>query len=302
MPYTSKNDSPFKSLESTGTYFYIEDFEDGVADTPGLTIDKGAVLSTGPNVDSVDQDDGLLDGSGSKGKSWLSTYDKDLVFSFNKDLLSGKYPNHAGLVFTDTYPTTLLLTLEAYGVDGKVVGKMGPMTLGDSTTYAGQTLDDKFIGFKSKVEIKAIAIKAERGNYELDHVQYGYGKVVASSSPTSVSGASPDIKVSATGSSKNNQTRVTLSNPAGSGQSLHEFSVDLPTSFVVKKANAPKGWASEVDGNTVTFATANRPLEEGKKMTFRITSASKIVEFDWSVYDEDGNDVAEGMTKVKVRK
>ena len=60
-PYDSAADSPFNS--AAYAYFYLEDFEDGLLNTPGVTASTGGVTSVvfGPNIhDSVDLDDGVF--------------------------------------------------------------------------------------------------------------------------------------------------------------------------------------------------------------------------------------------------
>jgi len=66
-PYLSFNDSPFKGLSFSK--FFLEDFEDGLFNVPGVTgvsNTPGTSLGVGGNhpfSDSVDGDDGTIDGS-----------------------------------------------------------------------------------------------------------------------------------------------------------------------------------------------------------------------------------------------
>src|SRR5262249_22605979 len=72
-PYLSFQDSPFRS--GTFTYFYLEDFEDHLLNTPGVAADAGGVTSVifGPGYhDSVDADDGVIDGHGGLGDSYFN--------------------------------------------------------------------------------------------------------------------------------------------------------------------------------------------------------------------------------------
>lgn len=65
-PYLSAADSPF-SLSSPG--LLLEDFEDGALDTPGVSSTNGAPRGPSGLTDSVDGDDGSIDGSGNGGHS-----------------------------------------------------------------------------------------------------------------------------------------------------------------------------------------------------------------------------------------
>ena len=67
--YLSQNNSPFRNLNNT--YFHLENFEDHLFNTPGVTASAGGVTSVvfGPSAhDSVDADDGVIDGT-----SWRVT-------------------------------------------------------------------------------------------------------------------------------------------------------------------------------------------------------------------------------------
>ena len=64
-PYLESSDSPFDGV-SFGAYFHLEDFEDHLLNVPGVTASSGGVTSIvfGPAIhDSVDADDGFIDGS-----------------------------------------------------------------------------------------------------------------------------------------------------------------------------------------------------------------------------------------------
>src|SRR5947209_14406694 len=63
LPYLSKNDSPFITSINAGTTF-LETFESGALATPGVTASTGAVVGPSGITDSVDADDGIIDGSG----------------------------------------------------------------------------------------------------------------------------------------------------------------------------------------------------------------------------------------------
>ena len=57
LPYLSQADSPF-DLSAPGAY--LEDFEDGLLNTPGVAASVGSVMGPSSNTDSVDGDDGSI--------------------------------------------------------------------------------------------------------------------------------------------------------------------------------------------------------------------------------------------------
>lgn len=59
-PYRGAGDSPFTSLVFSS--FYIETMEDGLFNATGASKSAGAVLGPAGLTDSVDEDDGTLDG------------------------------------------------------------------------------------------------------------------------------------------------------------------------------------------------------------------------------------------------
>jgi hypothetical protein len=69
--YPSFADSPFNGM--TFTYFHLETFEDGLLNTTGVAASAGTVIGPGGAVDSVDADDGTIDGSGSNGRSLFAS-------------------------------------------------------------------------------------------------------------------------------------------------------------------------------------------------------------------------------------
>src|SRR4051794_41108441 len=67
--YARTADGPFSVLDFSSGYFYLESFEDGAFNTPGASASGGTVAPPGPDTDSVDADDGQLDGQGTGGHS-----------------------------------------------------------------------------------------------------------------------------------------------------------------------------------------------------------------------------------------
>lgn len=184
-PYLSSSDSPIK--DETSSYFYLEDFEDGILNTPGITSTTGGhVVSPGGSgvyPDSVDFDDGFTDGSGLSGHSF---YPDDngvdpwiMTFVFDKSIL-GKFPTHVGFVWTDVGHSSNEkgigygnILIEVFDSNSNSLGKYGPMLLGDGM-YTGETAEDRFFGAIDLDGISKITIEMTDSNdWEIDHIQYG---------------------------------------------------------------------------------------------------------------------------------
>lgn len=173
-PYASAADSPFAGVGFL--YSHLETFEDGLT-TPGVAASGGIAIGSDPFVDSVDSDDGALDGSGgSTGHSWYSNGLTHVTFTFDQ-LALGTLPTHVGVVWTDigyNAPTAYLgpVSFEAFGPGGVSLGLLGPFVLGDGLD-TGQTAEDRFFGIQSALGISSIRIGTNNGDWELDHLQYG---------------------------------------------------------------------------------------------------------------------------------
>lgn len=178
-PYLSSLSSPFAG--GAFTYFYLEDFEDGSLNTPGVTVTAGTTIN-GPAslTDSVDADDGTIDGSGTAGSA-LYSGNVLSVFRFNFDAaaLGGLLPSHAGIVWTDVGQTSGTpgvggVIFEAFDSLGVSLGLVGPFTLGDGAASGG-TAEDRFFGIIHAAGISAIEIRMDNStDWEADHLQYGF--------------------------------------------------------------------------------------------------------------------------------
>lgn len=99
-PYLSLADSPFAG--GSFAYFHLENFEDGLLNTPGVSAAIGTVSGPGALTDSVDADDGAIDGFGTGGSVLYSNFATSAFsFTFNASALGGLLPTHAGIVWTD---------------------------------------------------------------------------------------------------------------------------------------------------------------------------------------------------------
>ena len=193
--YLSAADSPF-AAHLGSPHFHLETFEDGELDTPGIsqpsdsifgTLAHGIVVGPSQFTDSVDGDDGVLDGSGSGGHSFRTnlhltapTSPPQNVFSFDfhfsEDAL-GNFPTHFGFVWTDGPPGSTLGFLVTEG-DGSSFSFYSPEVMSGGSRN-GETAEDRFYGVQSDTGIAAVTIT---GGYvgalgfdviEIDHLQYG---------------------------------------------------------------------------------------------------------------------------------
>lgn len=168
--YRQASDSPFYG--TSFSFFHLENFEDGALNTPGVTASGGVVV--GPNSqfrDSVDGDDGILDGSGVNGHSYYSAGANVLRFVFDPLALGG-LPTHAGLVWTDSFPVGGV-EFRAFDAIGNFLGGASVPNMGDGSLNGG-TAEDYFFGFLDLNGIGAIEIGMPgSGDWEMDHLQYG---------------------------------------------------------------------------------------------------------------------------------
>ncbi|MBS0197742.1 MAG: hypothetical protein JSR77_13385 [Planctomycetes bacterium] len=174
-PYRCFSDSPFASLAFD--YFHLETFEDHLFNVPGVSADRGGVTSVvfGPSIhDSVDCDDGVIDGSGLMGDSFFSAA-PDITFTFNAAVL-GRLPTHAGIVWTDGGGGAMV-TFEARAADNTLLGTVTGQHADNSVN--GTTAEDRFYGAISDGGIKSIRIRHTSGGLEVDHLQYGAAAAAA---------------------------------------------------------------------------------------------------------------------------
>lgn len=179
-PYLSfAGQSPFAGLGFSS--FYLENFEDGLFNTPGATASSGW-RQVGPGIftDSVDEDADGINGTGAFASSFYSgNTESQLTITFDA-LALGQLPTHAGLVWTDVGEVTPGLptgfgnfTFEAFGPGNVLLGSVGPSSLGDGAA-TGATAEDRFFGVISAGGISSIRITSSNSvDWEVDHIQYG---------------------------------------------------------------------------------------------------------------------------------
>ena len=197
-PYLSNVDSPFP-IDGSDTNFFLENFEDGVLNTRGIVqrntfpIPGEQGLATvqfpSPRTDSVDADDGMINGFGRGGHSLASGHHLTLPmnpplhqflieFEFNAEEL-GFLPNSFGIVWTDG-PEFSSLVLRIVTENGSEFVSEAIHDLGD-LSRDGETSDDVFVGLHGTDGIRTVTViggalgeLSSPGAIEIDHVQYGY--------------------------------------------------------------------------------------------------------------------------------
>jgi hypothetical protein len=166
-PYLSTEDSP---LEVPGIGRCYEDFEDGTLDIPGAT-GNGTVVGPSGLIDSVDGDDGAIDGNGNGGHSYFSGDGASgISITFSPDRNEG-LPRNVGIVWTDG-GFGAAVTFEAFDKDGNSIqkGVYGPFLHADLSN-SGETAEDRYYDAFHGDGISKITITNTTGGIEVDHVQ-----------------------------------------------------------------------------------------------------------------------------------
>jgi hypothetical protein len=206
MPYRSAADSPF-DLSGLGETFFLEDFEDGILSTPGISqipplLDPNflaTVRSPGEFTDSVYADDGVIDGWGNGGHSLTSRiefigptnperHQIPIIFEFDASEL-GFLPNAFGAVWTDGFQGASV-DIEIRDIQGRRERRIISTAVGDESRL-GTTADDVFFGVISQSPIERVdvytrfaATISHAESLELDHLQYGLSSVPIPESST----------------------------------------------------------------------------------------------------------------------
>ena len=172
-PYLQASDSPFDGI-SFG-YFHLDDLEDGALDTPGITA-NGGVVPPGSFTDSVDADDGVIDGDGTAGHSYLTATSsccstQYLIVDFAAASLPS-LPTHVGFVFTNAF-TPINLAIEVFDGGGASLGSMSYP--GFAPAGGISTANAQFFGASDPAGISRIefAYGGTSTSMEFDHFQYG---------------------------------------------------------------------------------------------------------------------------------
>lgn len=171
--YLSAADIPVGFYGSGGPTL-LDNLEDGSLDASLLGSGGGAVLSAGFGGarDSVDADDGLIDGTcgpQTTGRcvSWFNgAGNNGATFTFQG---LGPLPTAFGLVWTDGAGT---ITFSAVGADGQSLGSFTSSGFADGG-FGATTAEDRFFGVQFAGGIRSIKITNNGGGIEVDHIQYG---------------------------------------------------------------------------------------------------------------------------------
>jgi hypothetical protein len=165
-PYLSPGDRPF-----TVAAAQFEDFEDGALNTLGVTASTFSIASSfGPGlIDSVDLDDGTLDGTCQPGCDDLWA-NGSVTFTFDAAALGG-LPTHVGLVWTDGGPGSTV-TLEAFDAAGTSLGTRAGTGFADGA-FTGGTAEDRFFGVRWAGGVRQVRLSNTSGGIEVDHLYYG---------------------------------------------------------------------------------------------------------------------------------
>lgn len=146
----------------------IDDFEGGGPTIGGVALSAGDVHGHGWMVDSVDEDDGEIDGTGTMGHSlYVADGATGVSFTFDETALGG-LPQWVGIVWTDGAGET---TFEAFDTDGQSIGVIGPVQVANGEPE-GDTGNDYYFGVEYLSGISRIHIRNSSGHLEVDHLQF----------------------------------------------------------------------------------------------------------------------------------
>jgi hypothetical protein len=177
-PYLSAADIP-AGFYLGGSPTALENGEDGTLNF-GITASAGGPAPPSFYTDSVDADDGVIDGLGRNGWS-IGAAVNAITYTFAAPVTA------AGLVYTDAEPGAIV-SFEAFGPGMVSLGSLGPYSnlfLGPSS---GETAEDRFFGVQNLGGIIALRVTTNiadesRGfGIEVDHIQYGVAAIPEPSS------------------------------------------------------------------------------------------------------------------------
>ena len=191
--YLSEADSPFYQGIVDGS-IYLEDFEDQSLNTPFVNVvpDLASISLTyrdrapdAPDgaVRGVDGDDGLIDGNGFAGDSWVRISLISFgaiprhIFEFSGNEF-GVFPTFVGIVITHVENLDLTVDLGLRDALGNIieesVDEYNPRLWAappGTPNPNDSTLRHRFIGFHAPQGISEIFIS---NAIQIDHLQYGY--------------------------------------------------------------------------------------------------------------------------------
>lgn len=173
VPYTSRADSPLQGV-LLATYDHFEDWEDGLVNTPGVTPSSTQIGSQfgAALIDSVDGDDGVVDGKCAKAAGTCNSgfAGGTIDFTFDAAVL-GALPTHVGIAWTDG-STTCDAIFEAFDGNDVSLGTKTAAAVGDNSNN-GTVAEDRYFVAVHAAGIKKIVVKSSAGGVEVDHLHYG---------------------------------------------------------------------------------------------------------------------------------
>jgi hypothetical protein len=176
LPYRSAADSPFNGVSFS--WFIRLTAEPGAQSAAGVSI-NATITGPGGITDSVDGDDGTIDGNGSNGRSYF-TCPSFIDVHFDAAVL-GSLPTHAGLVWTDGDG---VVTVNGYGPAGELIGIINGAS--SDGNFSSGTAEDRFYGFTSPAGISRITMNDQNNCIEVDHIQAGRSGGVAPCGPADI--------------------------------------------------------------------------------------------------------------------
>ena len=169
QPYNCDAGGPFDGVVFD-SYFYLEDWEDDLLDTPGVSADSSTLSSSfGPTlIDSVDCDDGIVDDQCQTCNALWGSGSVEVSFDA---VALGALPTHVGLVWTDG-GFGASVTIDAYDDADTIIDTQTVEGIGDGSNM-GTTAEDRFFGIVHRAGIKRVHLANTGGGIEIDHLQYG---------------------------------------------------------------------------------------------------------------------------------
>ncbi len=165
--YVSRTNSPFFAGVLDGT-FTLEDFERGAFNLAGVSASTGVVLGPSSVTHSVDADDGVVDGRGTNGHTYLIASTNSVTITFDPVAL-GRLPTKVGLAYSgDNFEGT---GFEAFGTNGNSLGMVGPVTHAGVPNIGG-AVSTAFLGVEFSGGISALRVFNVTNGLELDQLQF----------------------------------------------------------------------------------------------------------------------------------
>ncbi len=254
LSYLSSEDTPagFIAPECDACVQGLEDFEDGTVDfglsiSPGMLIDPDFTAGLSNLTDSVDADDGVIDGTGLTDQGGYSWFDEGNTVRITLPNLM----QSAGIVWTDGSPVLTDVIFEAFDQDGESLGQINAGAIADGSIQ-GTTEEDRFFGVRfgdgRQTGLTAISLTNVGGTgIEIDHIQFancadcdevglalsGFSYLDANDDGIKQPSESalPGVEVQLVGSedSGNPVNLATTTN----GQGLYEFTGLLPGTYMI---------------------------------------------------------------------